>query len=65
MAVRDRKLEKNLCMTNLYDYSMLEDTDGSKDSIDCGSGNDEAWINISQDGDTAVNCETVHSDINP
>jgi Ca2+-binding RTX toxin-like protein len=40
--------------------------DGSKDTIDCGSGNDEAWINISQDHDTAdSNCETVHSDINP
>ena len=35
--------------------------DGSKDTIDCGSGNDEAWINVSQDGDTAVNCETVHA----
>ena len=38
--------------------------DSSKDTIDCGSGNDEAWINT-RDGDTAVNCETVHSDINP
>ena len=37
------------------------DADGSKDTIDCGSGNDEAWINVSQDGDTAVNCETVHA----
>jgi Ca2+-binding RTX toxin-like protein len=39
--------------------------DLSKDTIDCGSGNDEAWINISRDGDTAINCETVHSDVNP
>ena len=39
--------------------------DGSKDSIDCGSGNDEAWINVSQDGDTAVNCEILHTDLNP
>ena len=38
------------------------DADGSKDSIDCGSGNDEAWINTSTDGDTAAsNCETVHT----
>ena len=35
--------------------------DSSKDTIDCGSGNDEAWINTSQDGDTAINCETVHA----
>ena len=35
--------------------------DGSKDTIDCGSGNDEAWINTSFDHDTAVNCETVHT----
>jgi Ca2+-binding RTX toxin-like protein len=39
--------------------------DRSIDTIDCGSGNDEAWINVSDDHDTAVNCETVHSDINP
>ena len=38
------------------------DADGSKDTIDCGSGNDEAWINTSTDGDTAdSNCETVHA----
>ena len=24
-----------------------QDADGSKDTIDCGSGNDEAWINVS------------------
>jgi Ca2+-binding RTX toxin-like protein len=36
-------------------------SDSSKDTIDCGSGNDEAWINTSQDGDTTVNCETVHA----
>jgi Ca2+-binding RTX toxin-like protein len=35
--------------------------DRSKDTIDCGSGIDEAWINVSVDGDTAVNCETVHA----
>jgi hypothetical protein len=35
--------------------------DGSKDRIDCGPGNDEAWINISSDHDTAINCETLHT----
>jgi Ca2+-binding RTX toxin-like protein len=41
-------------------------SDIGKDEIDCGSGNDEAWININPDGDTAAsNCETVHSDVNP
>ena len=35
--------------------------DGSKDTVDCGSGNDEAFINTSVDHDTAAsNCETVH-----
>jgi DNA-binding beta-propeller fold protein YncE len=36
--------------------------DGSKDSIDCGPGNDEVWINVQTDHDTAVNCETVHNE---
>lgn len=36
-------------------------SDNNKDNIDCGSGIDEAWINTSTDGDTAVNCETVHA----
>jgi Ca2+-binding RTX toxin-like protein len=35
--------------------------DGSKDRIDCGPGNDEAWINISQDHDEATNCEILHT----
>jgi Ca2+-binding RTX toxin-like protein len=36
--------------------------DGSKDDIHCGSGIDEAWINSSEDGDTAdSDCETVHA----
>jgi Ca2+-binding RTX toxin-like protein len=40
-----------------------EESDGSKDTIDCGAGIDEAWINTSQDGDTAAsNCETDHAD---
>ena len=34
--------------------------DGSIDEIDCGPGIDEAWIST-VDGDTAVNCETVHT----
>jgi Ca2+-binding RTX toxin-like protein len=48
-----------------YGGAFRINADGFKDEIDCGSGVDEAWINISVDGDTAVNCETVHSDINP
>jgi hypothetical protein len=42
--------------------SFFEDTqsDGFKDLVDCGPGNDEAWINTSVDHDVAVNCETVH-----
>ena len=36
--------------------------DLGKDTIDCGSGNnDEAFINVGTDHDTAINCETVHS----
>ncbi len=34
--------------------------DGYKDFLDCGPGNDQAFINTSVDGDVAVNCETVH-----
>ena len=37
--------------------------DGAKDFIDCGPGQDEAWIQGQMDGDTAVNCEIVHSDV--
>ena len=37
--------------------------DGGKDTLDCGPGNDEAWINFSVDHDVAVNCETVHGEI--
>ncbi len=36
--------------------------DGSRDYVDCGSGNDEAFINVRVDHDLAVNCETVHTD---
>lgn len=37
------------------------DPDGSRDRIDCGAGNDEAWINVSVDHDIAANCETLHT----
>ena len=37
-------------------------SDDGKDSIDCGEGQDEVWINESVDDDKATNCETVHSD---
>lgn len=40
---------------------VLSNGDGHKDFVDCGPGNDEAWINVSNDGDEAKNCETVHS----
>ena len=36
-------------------------SDGYKDSVDCGPGDDEAWINISNDGDLASNCESLHA----
>lgn len=37
--------------------------DGFKDTIDCGPGNnDVVWLSRFGDGDTAVGCETVHSD---
>ena len=32
--------------------------DGFKDILDCGPGQDEAWINTA-DGDVATNCEIV------
>lgn len=35
--------------------------DGYRDSIDCGPGEDEAWINVSNDGDVATNCESLHA----
>jgi Ca2+-binding RTX toxin-like protein len=36
--------------------------DGSKDTIDCGPGTDEVWINEQSDGDVTIanTCETVH-----
>jgi hypothetical protein len=43
--------------------SALTSADGSKDTMDCGAGNDEAWINTA-DGDTTVSdCEIVHTDL--
>lgn len=38
-------------------------SDGSKDKLDCGPGNDEAWININTDHDVVKNCETVHTEV--
>lgn len=37
-------------------------SDGSRDEINCGAGNDVAWINVNTDHDTAINCETVHTE---
>lgn len=36
-------------------------SDGHKDFIDCGSGEDSVWINTSVDHDVASNCEHVHA----
>jgi len=36
------------------------DPDGSKDTIDCGPGLDEAWINSAVDHDVHLNSEIVH-----
>jgi len=36
-------------------------SDGYRDNIDCGPGDDEAWINVSNDGDVASNCESLHA----
>ena len=35
------------------------DSDGNRDLINCGPGNDEADINVSVDNDVAINCETI------
>lgn len=45
----------------LYHGPVLTEPDGQRDFLDCGPGNDEAWINSSHDHDTAINCETVHA----
>lgn len=38
--------------------------DGSQDIVNCGPGEqDEAWINESEDGDVAINCEIVHNEL--
>jgi Ca2+-binding RTX toxin-like protein len=48
------------------DFPIETSSDGSQDTIDCGSGNnDVAFINVSRDHDTAINCETVHTENNP
>jgi Ca2+-binding RTX toxin-like protein len=36
------------------------DADGYIHRIDCGLGKDEAWINIRNDRDVAINFETIH-----
>jgi hypothetical protein len=41
------------------DVNTAKLSDGHKDYIDCGPGDDQAVINTSVDGDTAINCETV------
>jgi Ca2+-binding RTX toxin-like protein len=35
-------------------------SDGFKDILDCGDGNDEAWVNVNTDHDEVKNCEVVH-----
>jgi Ca2+-binding RTX toxin-like protein len=35
-------------------------SDGFKDILDCGDGNDEAWVNVNTDQDEFKNCEVVH-----
>lgn len=34
--------------------------DGHKDILDCGDGNDEAFVNVNTDHDEFKNCEVVH-----
>ena len=36
-------------------------SDGHKDIIECGSGEDSVWINTSIDHDLALSCEHVHA----
>ncbi len=36
-------------------------SDGNKDVLDCGDGNDSAWGNVSADQDEFRNCEVVNS----
>jgi len=48
-------------IANPSDFTSALLPDGSKDKIDCGSGNDEVWINISVDHDIVANCEIVHA----
>lgn len=37
-------------------------SDGHTDKLDCGPGNDEAWINVGTDHDVVKNCEVVHTE---
>jgi hypothetical protein len=45
-----------------HDSNQESRPDGAKDIINCGPGNDVAWISRIADGDTAENCETLHTD---
>jgi Ca2+-binding RTX toxin-like protein len=55
----DDKIYHNTSQGSIFfDYSS---PDGSKDSIDCGDGQDEVWLNQESDGDEAINCEKVHT----
>jgi Ca2+-binding RTX toxin-like protein len=47
----------------IYHYTGSAHSDLNQDTISCGTGQDEAFINISNDGDTAMNdCEIVHTE---
>ena len=47
-------------MDNIRHGPNFTEPDGSRDLIDCGDGDDTAFINISQDKDIpASNCEHV------
>jgi len=45
-----------------HSFSTITLPDGHKDIIDCGPGEDIAYININDDKDVAENCETVHTE---
>lgn len=38
-----------------------DDSDGKKDLLDCGPGDDTAVLNITIDHDEAVNCEHINT----
>ena len=41
--------------------SNYDDSDGKRDLLDCGPGDDTVMLNISIDHDEAVNCEHINS----